>query len=112
MEKIEYLIIGNGITGLSAAQEIRKQDGKGRILNISQEDMPTYYRVKLSHYISKSFERDSLLVHDWKWYEERQIELLLSNMVWKCPQPFFRSTIGGSFPQGRFQESFPILNPM
>ncbi len=81
MEKIEYLIIGNGITGLSAAQEIRKQDGKGKILIISQEDMPTYYRVKLSHYISKSFERDSLLVHDWKWYEDRQIELLLSNQV-------------------------------
>ena len=81
MEKIEYLIIGNGITGLSAAQEIRKQDGKGRILIISQEDMPTYYRVKLSHYISKQFERETLLVHDWKWYEDRQIELLLSNKV-------------------------------
>ena len=48
MEKIDYLIIGNGITGLSAAQEIRKQDGKGRILIISQEEIPTYYRVKLS----------------------------------------------------------------
>ncbi len=81
MEKIDYLIIGNGITGLSAAQEIRKQDGKGRILIISQEEIPTYYRVKLSHYISKKFERDSLLVHDWKWYDDRQIDLLLSNKV-------------------------------
>lgn len=81
MEKIDYLIIGNGITGLSAAQEIRKHDGKGKILILSQEDLPTYYRVKLSHYISKDFEKESLLVHDWKWYEDRQIELLLSNQV-------------------------------
>lgn len=81
MEKTDYLIIGNGITGLSAAQEIRKHDGKGRILIISQEEIPTYYRVKLSHFISKEFERESLLVHDWKWYEDRQIELLLSNEV-------------------------------
>lgn len=81
MEKVDYLIIGNGITGLSAAQEIRKRDGKGRVMMISKEDMPTYYRVKLSHYISKTFERDALLVHDWKWYEDRHIELLLSNEV-------------------------------
>jgi len=81
MEKIDYLIIGNGITGLSAAQEIRKRDGKGKVMMISSEDMPTYYRVKLSHYISKTFERDALLVHDWKWYEDRHIELLLSNPV-------------------------------
>src|SRR6056297_1545717 len=81
MEKFDYLIIGNGITGLSAAQEIRKRDGKGTIMMVSSEDLPTYYRVKLSHYISKTFERDSLLVHNWKWYEDRQIELMLSNEV-------------------------------
>ena len=81
MEKFNYLIIGNGITGLSAAQEIRKRDGKGTIMMVSSEDLPTYYRVKLSHYISKTFERDSLLVHNWKWYEDRQIELMLSNEV-------------------------------
>ena len=52
MEKFDYLIIGNGITGLSAAQEIRKRDGKGTIMMVSSEDLPTYYRVKLSHYIS------------------------------------------------------------
>jgi len=67
MEAIEYLIIGNGITGLSAAEEIRKRDGKSTIRMISIEDMPTYYRVKLSHYISKAFDRQSLLVHDAKW---------------------------------------------
>ncbi len=81
MEKIDYLIVGNGITGLSAAQEIRKYDGKRKVLMISQEDLPTYYRVKLSHYISKQFDRNSLLVHDWKWYEDRQIDLLLSTVV-------------------------------
>lgn len=81
MEKVKYLIIGNGITGLSAAEQIRKIDSKGSMLIISQEDLPTYYRVKLSHYISKTFERDSLLVHDLKWYEDRNIELSLSNRV-------------------------------
>ncbi len=81
MEMIDYLIIGNGITGLSAAEEVRKRDGTGRIMMISSEELPTYYRVKLSHYISKEFDRESLLVHDWKWYEDRQIELLLSSAV-------------------------------
>ncbi|HPF16363.1 MAG TPA: FAD-dependent oxidoreductase [Thermotogota bacterium] len=81
MDTIKYLIVGNGITGLSAAEEIRKTDGKGSILMISMEEMHTYYRVKLSHYISKEFDRQSLLVHDAKWYDERQIDLLLSTAV-------------------------------
>ncbi len=81
MEKVKYLIIGNGITGLSAAEQIRKNDPKGRVLIVSEENLPTYYRVKLSHYISKDFDRDSLLVHDLKWYEDRDIELLLSSRV-------------------------------
>ena len=37
MEKVKYLIIGNGIAGLSAAKEIRNNDKQGTITMISSE---------------------------------------------------------------------------
>ncbi len=81
MENTKYLIIGNGITGLSAAEEIRKADPDGRIIICSDEELSTYYRMKLSHFISRQFEEGELLLHEDNWYEERRIELLLGKRV-------------------------------
>ncbi|TCO77983.1 NAD(P)/FAD-dependent oxidoreductase [Marinisporobacter balticus] len=83
MEKKEniYVIIGNGIAGLTAAAEIRKADETAIVKIISQENYLTYYRVKLSHYISKDFEPKELFIHDENWYKEREIELILGKKV-------------------------------
>ncbi len=77
-----YVIIGNGIAGLSAAEEIRKNDSEGRILIISGEEYLTYNRVKLSHYISKeNYTLKDLILKDEKWYKDRNIEVLLNTRV-------------------------------
>lgn len=79
---MNYVIIGNGIAGLSAAEEIRKNDRNGRIIIISEEEYLTYNRVKLSHFISKKeYSIKDLLVHDESWYIERKIEVLLDTKV-------------------------------
>ncbi|WZL73107.1 FAD-dependent oxidoreductase [Clostridiaceae bacterium 35-E11] len=79
--KATYVIIGNGIAGLSAAEEIRKTDSNATIKIISQEAYLTYYRVKLSHFISKDPELKQLLIHDENWYKERNIEIILGRRV-------------------------------
>ncbi|MCG8541513.1 MAG: FAD-dependent oxidoreductase [Clostridia bacterium] len=79
---MNYLIIGNGIAGISGAEEIRKNDKLGRILVISKEEYLTYNRIKLSHLISKEdYTMKDLLIHDENWYKEREIEVLLNTMV-------------------------------
>lgn len=78
-----YVIIGNGIAGLSAAKEIRSNDKEGNITIISSEEYLTYYRVKLSHYISKSFKDEELLVNKESWYDESKIEVILNKTVEK-----------------------------
>ena len=42
MAETTYLIIGNGIAGLSAVQVIREQDRAGRIVLIGDEGIPYY----------------------------------------------------------------------
>lgn len=83
MEKIKYLIIGNGIGGLSAAREIRSHDKEGSILLISSEPYLTYYRPKLTEGIFEDFTIDSLLVYDESWYKQRNIKTLLETTVKK-----------------------------
>lgn len=81
MSKFNYVIVGNGIAGLSAVKEIRKQDKESSILMLSKEDHPTYYRIRLSHYISKDFQAEELYLHDRKWYQDNDINLITASEV-------------------------------
>lgn len=78
-----YVIIGNGVAGLSAAEEIRKRDKTGKITIITDEKYLTYYRIKLSEAISKDFSDNALFIKDADWYNENKIELILENRVEK-----------------------------
>lgn len=81
MRKVNYLIIGNGIAGLSASKEIRKNDSVGSITMVSNEPYLTYYRVKLTEYLSKDFNDEDLLVNKDNWYKDNHIETILSKIV-------------------------------
>jgi len=74
---MQYVIVGNGVAGMTAAEEIRKFDKGCSIKLLAQEKYLTYYRVKLSHYINKNFEPKDLFIHNEVWYKERNIEVIL-----------------------------------
>lgn len=77
----DYLIIGNGIAGLSATEEIRKKDSDASILIVSSEKPSTYWRTRLSDLISKDFNDDDLYVKKEPWYSERHIDEKLQTSV-------------------------------
>lgn len=79
----DYLIIGNGIAGLAAAEEIRKNDENGNILIVSKEEIPTYWRTRLSALIAKDFDKDDIYVKKEAWYQEKNIEEKLGTEVEK-----------------------------
>lgn len=83
MERINYLIIGNGIAALAAVREIRKTDEEGSIVMVTNESSYTYYRVKLTEYLSKEFNDEDLLVAKKEWYDEKNIKVILSKIVEK-----------------------------
>ncbi|SCL94607.1 NAD(P)/FAD-dependent oxidoreductase [Sporanaerobacter sp. PP17-6a] len=82
-EKYKYLIIGNGISCLSAIREIRKNDKEGTIAVISKEPYLTYYRIKLTECISKDFKDEELLVNKQEWYDERKVKVVLNKIAKK-----------------------------
>jgi nitrite reductase (NADH) large subunit len=70
-----YVIIGNGIAGTTAAENIRKNDKDGPITMVTEEDLPFYYRVRLNEYISGDVTEQDLIAKKDKWYREQNIEL-------------------------------------
>lgn len=76
-----YLIIGNGVAGTTAAENICKLDAEGKITIITNEDMPFYYRLRLNEYISGDIDDQALIAKKEQWYKERNIELVLNSRV-------------------------------
>ena len=77
----KYLIIGNGVAGTIAAENIRKYDKRGRIIIVTDEDLPFYYRLRLNEYISGELNESELRARDEKWYEEQDVELMLNTRI-------------------------------
>ena len=77
----QYIIIGNGVAGTTAAENIRKNDSSGRITIITDEDLSFYYRIRLNEYISGDIDQDALLAKKTSWYEDNDIDLKLNTRV-------------------------------
>ncbi len=77
----DYLIIGNGVAGTTAAENIREIDKEGKITIVSDEDLPFYYRIRLNEYISGDIGEKELLAKKEEWYGEMNIDLVLRTPV-------------------------------
>lgn len=78
----DYLILGNGIAGLTAADNIRKNT-EGKIAIISEEPVSCYYRIRLTGLIGQDYDVDNILVKNDDFYKENNIDLILNTKVTK-----------------------------
>jgi len=78
---MEYLIIGNGVAGTTAAEHIRRNDKDGKITIVTEEDSPFYYRIRLNDYISGELTEAALRAKKDQWYEEMGISLRLRTRI-------------------------------
>jgi len=76
-----YLIIGNGIAGSTAAENIRKNDKGGNIRIVTDEDLAFYYRIRLNEYISGDITEQGLLAKKQEWYRQKGIGLMLKTLI-------------------------------
>lgn len=81
-KKEDFLIIGNGIAGLYAAEAIRKRNCNCNIEIISSEPYLTYYRPSLSDGIFDELQSD-FFIKDENWYKENNIKVTLNTKVEK-----------------------------
>ena len=77
----KYLVIGNGVAGTTAAENIRKHDKEGSIVIVTDEDFSFYYRLRLNEHISGEITESDLRARNEQWYEDRGVELMLNTRI-------------------------------
>lgn len=76
-----FVILGNGVAGLSAAEAIRDRNRTASIVMISDEAFDTYNRPMLTKTMMAGFTPSQIAVHEESWYKEKNIIRLLSKKV-------------------------------
>ena len=73
----QYVIVGNGVAGITAAQTIVRADPSSEVHVFGAESYPYYRRPRLWEFIAGEVEQDALYFRPPKWYAERGIHLHL-----------------------------------
>ena len=80
---VQYVIIGNGVAGVRAAEIIRRYDSSGSMVMISEERYPFYYRPSLPEYVAGLITEERLWARPKDFYTQHKIELQLDQKVAK-----------------------------
>jgi len=76
-----YLIVGNGVAGTTAAENVRKQDKEGKITIVTDEDFPFYWRLRLNEYLAGDLAEEALAAKKAQWYGDQGIDLKLKTLI-------------------------------
>ena len=75
-KSVDFLIVGGGIAGTTAAQTIRSLVPDSSVVILSDENYELYSRVLLSSYIRGEITQDQIFFKKPEWYQENKIELV------------------------------------
>jgi NAD(P)H-nitrite reductase large subunit len=70
-----YVILGNGIAGQTAAEELRKLDAEASIVMIAAERHPLYNRVALPRYLRGQVRREKVFMRTVEDYVKHNLEI-------------------------------------
>ncbi|MHB0978760.1 MAG: FAD-dependent oxidoreductase [Thermoleophilia bacterium] len=99
----KYVIIGNGVTGMRAAEVVRRQDDKADVVILTEEPYPFYRRPQLADFASGAVSEARLWAKKKGFLEEQRLDLRLSTKAVNVDVEghSVRLADGGSVPYDR-----------
>jgi NAD(P)H-nitrite reductase large subunit len=76
-----YVIIGNGIAGVTAAETLRSESPGAAIAMIASDSLPVYYRPALKDYLAGRVGEEKLRARPATFYQEQQLYYLVDRVV-------------------------------
>jgi NAD(P)H-nitrite reductase large subunit len=76
-----YVIVGNGAAGATAAEAIRAADPRGHILVIGAEPHPMYSRPGLAYVLLSEVSDQQVIARRPEWYAQQRITLVHGQAV-------------------------------
>ncbi len=71
-----YVIIGSGVAGVTAAEELRRRDADAKITIFNNEPFPNYFRAALAFYIKDIVSEEELFGKPPEWAVDNHIHLV------------------------------------
>jgi nitrite reductase (NADH) large subunit len=78
---MEYVILGNGIAGVCAAETIRQFDAEGGVTMVADETFAPYSRPMISMVLAGQVGSEKLPIRSSRFYEDLKITAVLGNRV-------------------------------
>src|SRR5437868_11513083 len=75
-ERQSFLIVGNGIAGVTATEILRNEDSAAEITVIADDPFPVYYRPALKDYLAGRVREDKLWARPSSFYQQQSIRFL------------------------------------
>ena len=79
--QLSYLIIGNGITGITAAEILRSHDPSSSITIVADDPFPVYYRPALKDYLGGKLNEEKLWARPSTFYQEQRIRFIQGRVI-------------------------------
>jgi|SRR5579872_4186750 len=76
-----FVIVGNGIAGITAAEVIRAEDTTAVIFIIADDPYPVYYRPALKDFLAGRVREETLRARPGDFYEEQRITCVLDRLI-------------------------------
>jgi len=86
-----YVILGNGIAGQTAAEELRKLDADASIVMIAAERHPLYNRVALPRYLRGQVRREKVFMRTAEDYTRQNLDIHFE--TWATEVDFARKVV-------------------
>lgn len=76
-----YVIVGNGVAGMRAAEVVRREDDTADVIILSEESHPFYRRPQLADFASGAVGESRLWAKRSEYYVQQRFDLRLSSKV-------------------------------
>ncbi len=98
-----YVIVGNGVAGVTAAQSIIRADPAAQVHIFAEEPYLYYQRPRLWEFLAGEIEQDALIFRPQSWYDKLGIRVHLGARVTALDPAEHRLTLadGGSISYDR-----------
>jgi NADPH-dependent 2,4-dienoyl-CoA reductase/sulfur reductase-like enzyme len=86
IQTVPYVIIGNGIAGVTAVETLRAESPEAVVVVIADDALPVYYRPALKDYLARRVGEEKLRARPASFYQDQQLYYLPERVVGLIPQ--------------------------
>ena len=80
-QQLAYVIVGNGIAGVTAAEMLRAEDPSCSIIIVADDPFPAYYRPALKDFLGGRLPEEKLWARPATFYQQQRIRFIPGRVV-------------------------------